>query len=173
MIVTTDTDSTKLNLSPAEIAGLMGQQPGEMHVHVTQVLGPARASQPYVAPELPPQPEATPRLHADSHDGGDALRHTHEGQTQALQSVPTNEPTIAPKFSAEAAPRNVLGLPRLPERGLVFDDIQRRAHAMHCEAQVEGGGRITLVSLFGSKTFDGLQAAAAALNRCSFQEIPT
>lgn len=175
MIVITSKTLQQVGLDLDAAIGLLNPDGVEDVVHVNQILDappspspasldptPQATAQPFTSPVIA-APQATGRVNADataefpqSSHGGQSVRPTYEGAPVVGQPVPTNQPT------------NVLGLPRLPEHGLTFFDLQRLARALHAEAQVEEAGKITLVSFTGSKTYDTLAEAAAALNRRSF-----
>lgn len=166
MIVITSRTLAQVGLDLDAAIALLNPDGVEDVVHVNQILDAPPSPSPASLDPTPQAasiglalcsiatPQATGRVNAD--DGGQVVRPTYEGAPVVGQPVPTNQPT------------NVLGLPRLPEHGLTFFDLQRLARALHAEAQVEEAGKITLVSFSGSKTYDTLAEAAAALNRRSF-----
>jgi hypothetical protein len=165
MIVTTDNDCAKLRLTPAEIAGLMGMQPGELHVHVKQVLDGERSIPSSVMEPLPP----LERVNAET----DPIL---SQEPQATEVSATDFRSDAPAAVLIAPPVvNPLGLPKPAVRledtahGMTGNDINALAAAMRVGLIREADGRVTLVSaLIGSHTFPDSNHAVAALRRGSF-----
>ena len=66
------------------------------------------------------------------------------------------------------APANMLGIPKLPERGYNLADVQRVAAALRCAVQSEPDG-FQIVGAFGYARLRSLADVAACLNARSFR----
>jgi hypothetical protein len=176
VIVLSERTLRAAGLDAATAIGLMQPAEGELVVIINNVHD--RISSPVVAEE----PEATERLHAENlktagFDGG-GVRHTYRASEPGGDELPTIAPTqphgvsTRPALPAslediQAASQTAahrLGIPRLPERGVTFRDLQHVAAALGVEVTLLPGDAVRLQGKFGKGEYGTFASAAAALN---------
>ena len=114
--------------------------------------------------------------------GGHGVRHTYRASAAVDDELPTIAPTqphgvsTRPALPAslediQAASQTAahrLGIPRLPERGVTFRDLQQVASALGVEATLLLGDAVRLQGKFGKGEYGTFASAAAALNARSY-----
>jgi hypothetical protein len=180
VIVISDGTLKAAGLGYDEAIGLLKPADGELVVHIREELDDI------------PLPGIR-SLKPEDDFGGDTIRPTDRASAEWPWPVPTIPPTNAkasvfkaalPATEAEIdadrlerrlaavtpspSPLDVLGL-RLPERGLLFYQLEYVARALGVQATLLPGGGVHLDGIWGAADYGSVHAAAAALNARAFR----
>jgi len=154
---------------------LVGKKEGELVVHIMDWHDPSRIaapSEPSAEPGDPPPhrpSEAISSLvqaaapHNESDGYADPARALNIERRAALP------PSLEDIQAASLTAAHRLGIPKLPERGVSFMDLQRVASALGVEATLLLGDAVHLKGKFGEGSYGTFASAAAALNARSFK----